>query len=72
MYQLQHFQKDKNIEVTNKNAVEFLSHIGLKLERMLAFVYTRNKVIRDEKMDEDEIYEKGTETGIKVTKPPDY
>lgn len=30
MYQLQTFQREKNIEISNTNVVEYLSHIGLK------------------------------------------
>jgi len=28
MYQLQNFQKDKNVEVYSSNVIEYLSHIG--------------------------------------------
>ena len=43
MYQLEPFEKSKNIEVDKQNVVEYLSHVGLKLERMLAFINTQNK-----------------------------
>jgi hypothetical protein len=38
------------VEVDKENVVEFLSHVGLKLERMLAYIQTKNKVIRDEEI----------------------
>jgi len=41
-------QKYENIEVDKENVIEYLSHIGLKLERMLAFVHTKSKSITNE------------------------
>ena len=72
MYQLQSFQKEKNVEVTNGNVVEFLSHLGLKLERMLAFIHTKNKVVRDEEIDEDDIFEIQEGIGARISRPPDW
>lgn len=50
MYQLENQDKSKNVEVDKNNVVEYLSHVGLKLERMLAFVQTKGKVSEDESL----------------------
>ena len=60
------------MEVTNQNAIEYLSHIGLKLERMLAFIYTKNKVIRDEEIPECDIFESLPDKTGRVTRPPEW
>jgi hypothetical protein len=52
--------------------IEYLSHIGLKLERMLAFIYTKNKVIRDEEIEEIDIFDVFEEQNMRITKPPDW
>jgi hypothetical protein len=49
-----------------------LSHIGLKLERMLAFIYTKNKVIRDEEIHEGDIFERLPDNTGRVTRPPEW
>ena len=58
--------------MTSQNVIEYLSHIGLKLERMLAFIYTKNKVIRDEEIEEVDIFEVFEEKNCRITKPPDW
>lgn len=53
--------------------MEYLSHVGLKLERMLAFIQTKNKVIKDEEVlikgafnrsEQNEIYKPPTWLGL--------
>lgn len=44
----------------------------MKLERMLAFIYTKNKVIRDDEIEEDDIYENHEDKHFRITKPPDW
>lgn len=38
---------------------------------MLAFIYTKNKVVREEEIEEDDIFEVFDEKNIRITKPPD-
>ena len=42
------------------DVVEYLSHIGLKLERMLAFVQTKNKIVKDETILMKGVFNKST------------
>jgi len=39
---------------------------------MLAFIYTKNKVIRDEDIEESDIFEIYEDKNIRITKPPDW
>lgn len=39
---------------------------------MLAFIYTKNKVIRDDEIEEDDIYENHEDKHFRITKPPDW
>ena len=39
---------------------------------MLAFIYTKNKVIRDEEIEEADIFEIFEEKNIRITKPPGW
>ena len=41
-------KKWRNIEVDRLNVVEYLSHAGLKLERLLAFIESKNQTLKDD------------------------
>jgi hypothetical protein len=41
-------QKEKNYEVNLHNVVENLSKVGMNLEKRLSYIYTKNKLIKDE------------------------
>ena len=71
MYQLQNAMKEKNIEVSSSNVTEYLSHIGLKLERMLAFIYTKDKNIREEEITEAEIF-KSLDPDTRISQTPGW
>jgi len=71
MYQLQNAMKDKNVEVSSSNVTEYLSHIGLKLERMLAFIYTKDKNIREEEITEAEIF-RSLDRDVRISQTPQW
>lgn len=73
MYQLNDKQKEKHCEVSNDKVVNYLSQIGQRLERMLAYIYSRNKNEKEEIAEENEINFDYVEiNGVRSSKPPDY
>lgn len=47
MYQLDR-NKEKNVEIGKENVVEALSKVGMNLEKRLAYVHTKNRIVKDE------------------------
>lgn len=77
MYQLQTSKNDKNVEVTNQNIVQYLSNIGMKLEKMITYVYSIEKNVVQVPMTEDDYIEivpdkDGDLFTSKLTKSPDW
>lgn len=48
MYQTGSKDQDKTVEINRSNIVDYLSYLGLKLERMLSFAQTRSKTYKND------------------------
>ena len=77
MFQLEGKSQTENVEVANKNIVQYIATLGMKLEKMCTYVQSKQKSLVEEPMMEEEYIEMvpnkdGHFLTTKLTKSPNY